>query len=525
MKLIKRAERKNNIIGEAILMPVPEGVIPVDTWVPDEEDNIVGYAGKTLIVPFDKIFDRNTIESVNVFDISLKEAYYKQLDVISLYINYFLKFYDPDKELIMAYLKLKHMIDVADSKDIKRESMIKFINKWLFTDSICKKIAKMSQDNYRVDLTTEIQKKHKSSRKEYPAALQFNEHHAEILMRVSVAIKFVIPIVLHYIKVFRGKKEAKNCLYCYYMPLFKNKILTEDVNILGKLRHTISTRVNSYSKPDRSIYGRHEALGSSVETFIEDLFHKNLITDTVFSYRYNGNIISYNSVVLRYQLAFHSKEDLKMDFLTVSTEKEPEGLSGLDKMEMYTTKIDSFLLLFSNVNIQDTIKRIRGRIKMTISQEEIDFYLNNHDFNNTSKELLFYFYAKYFGGFRDLNFVKRVDYVTLMIIMKRMLEADGDKYINQIVSANVKGKSSARVIRNAKFLEKITTSSVYQKLMEKKYSALKDEKNSPVIALLSRIINTNWTIVDYDIPEHLGEPFELNNDTLSEEFLRFVDNI
>ena len=61
--------------------------------------------------------------------------------------------------------------------------------------------------------------------------------------------------------------------------------------------------------------------------------------------------------------------------------------------------------------------------------------------------------------------------------------------------------------------------------MEKKYSALKDEKNSPVIALLSRIINTNWTIVDYDIPEHLGEPFELNNDTLSEEFLRFVDNI
>ena len=117
-------------------MPVPEGVIPVDTWVPDEEDNIVGYAGKTLIVPFDKIFDRNTIESVNVFDISLKEAYYKQLDVISMYINYFLKFYDPDKELIMAYLKLKHMIDVADSKDIKRESMIKFINKWLFTNSI-----------------------------------------------------------------------------------------------------------------------------------------------------------------------------------------------------------------------------------------------------------------------------------------------------------------------------------------------------------------------------------------------------
>lgn len=525
MKLIKRAERTNNIIGDAILLPLKEGVTAVDLWEMKPEDNIVGYSGKTLIIPFNDIFKRDTVETFNVFDISLKEAYYKQLDVITLYINYFLKFYDPDHELIMAYLKLKYIIDVADTKNIKRESMIDLIMEWLFTDSICAKIAKMSQDNYRVDLNADNQKKRKSSKKVYPPALQFNEHHAEILMRVSVSIKFIIPVVLHYIKVFKSKKESKDNLYKYYMPLFRNPVLTDDVNILGKLRHTIASRVNSYSKPDRGIYDKHEAVGSSVETFIEDLFHKNLITDTVFSYRYNGNIISYNSVVLRYQLAFHSKEDLKMDFLTVSTEKEPEGLSGLDKMEMHTTKIDSFLLLFSKVNIQDTIARIKGRIQMEISPEEINFYLECHDFNNTSKELIFYYYAKYFGGFRDLNFVKRVEYVTLMIIMKRLLEADGSMYLNQVISANVKGKSSARVIRNAKFLDKIVTSSIYQNLMKKKYPSLKDEKDCPVIALLSRIINTNWTIVDYDIKEHVDEPLEINNDVLSEEFIKFVDSI
>lgn len=109
--------------------------------------------------------------------------------------------------------------------------------------------------------------------------------------------------------------------------------------------------------------------------------------------------------------------------------------------------------------------------------------------------------------------------------MKRMLEADGCMYLNQVISANVKGKSSARVIRNAKFIDKIETSGVYQNLMEKKYPALKKEKDCPVIALLSRIINTNWTIVDYDIIEHLDEPLELNNDVLSEEFLKFVDSI
>ena len=525
MKLIKRAARSNNIIGEAILLPVKEGVVPVDTWKPDDEDVFASYEGKCLIILFDKIFERPTVKEFNCFDISLKEAYYNKLDIISLYINYFLKFYDTDKELLMAYMKLKHMMDVKYVKNMKRSSMITNIMNILFTDSICEKIKKMSLDNYRVDLTTEINKK-KSSKKTYAPVLQFNEHHAEILMRLSVAIKFAIPVILHYIKVYYNKDEAKLNIYKYFMPLFKNPILIEDVNILGKLHHTISTRVNSYAKPDRSIYGRHEALGSSVETFIEELFHKNLITDTIFSYQFNGNIISYNSVVLRYQLSFHSKEDLKMDFLLVSTEKEPEGLSGLDKMEMYTTKIDVFLILFSQVNIEDTINRIKSRMKIKIDQDEIDYYKTHHDFNNLSKELVFYFFAKYFGGFRDLNFIKREQYVMLMIIMKKMLEAKGNLYMNQLITANVKGKSSARIIRNSKFLDKVMTSSIYEELMKEKYPSLIDEKNnSPVITLLSRLINTNWLCVDYDMQDKFGVDLELDNEILSAEFLKFVNNI
>lgn len=525
MKLIKRAKRENGVIGEAILMPVKEGVIPVDEWDMEDSDSIVGYCGKSVIVPFDQIFKRKIIQNFCIFDISKKEAYFKQLDVITKYINYFLKYYDPDQELIMAYLDLKYIIDNPAVTKLKRESMIDLIMDRLFTDSICEKIKKMSQDNYRVDLTSEAKKKRKSSKKEYAPVLQFDEHHAEVLMRISVAIKFAIPIVLHYIKVFKGKNEAKLHLYKYFMPLFRKPILNDGVNILGKLRYTIASRVNSYAKPDKPVYDKHEALGSSVVTFIEELFHKNIITDTVFSYQYKGNVISYNSVVLRYQLAFHSKEDFKMDFLQVSTEKEPEGLSSLDKMEMYTTKIDSFLLLFSKVNIDDTIERIKHRIKMEIDESEIQFYMDNHDFNNISKELVFYYFAKYFGGFRDLNLIKRRQYVILLIIMKRMLEVDDCMYLDQIVSGCVKGKSSAMVIRNSKFIETIATSSVYKNLMAKKYPSLVEEKDCPVIALLSRLINTNWTIVDYDIPSRTGEDLEINNVVLSEEFLKFVDTI
>ena len=53
-----------------------------------------------------------------------------------------------------------------------------------------------------------------------------------------------------------------------------------------------------------------------------------VITDTVFSYCFNGNIVSYNSVILRYQLGFHSKEDLKamVDMLRERSEGRPIGI-------------------------------------------------------------------------------------------------------------------------------------------------------------------------------------------------------
>lgn len=525
-KLIQAAARKNNIIGEAVLRPLKAGIIPIDEWQPEDADIIVRHSGKTAYVPFDEIFERSVEMSFNTFDLSYKEAYYKKLPNITHYINYFLKYYDPERELILAYLRLKWMIDSNEIKNLRRDSFIEWMNRVMFTDSICSKIAHLSKDNYRVDLEPNKHKKRKGNKKVFPAALQFNEKHAEILMRVSVAIKFAIPIVMHYIRTYKGKSEPKLNLYRYFMPLFSNHILVEDVNILGKLRHTIASRVNSFAKPDKGIYEKHEAMGSSTETFIEDLFHKNIITDTVFDYQFNGNIISYNSVVFRLQLTFHSKEDLRKNFHEVSTEKEPEGLSGLDKMEMYTTKIDSFLSIFSRVNIKDTMGRIRKRVKVAISPNEVQFYLNYHDFNVISKELIFYFFAKYFGGFRDLNFIKREDYVLLMIMMKRMLEAEGLGYLSQLASASIQGKSSARVIRNSKFLDKVMQSDIYQNLMEKKYPSLKCEKDSPVITLLSRIINTNWTVCDYDVTEHLGERLVIpDNDVLAAEFLKFVDSI
>ena len=193
---------------------------------------------------------------------------------------------------------------------------------------------------------------------------------------------------------------------------------------------------------------------------------------------------------------------------------------------MHTTKIDEFLIIFSNVNINTTIKAIKKKLKIKISKDEINFYMKYHKLNKISKKLIFYYYAKYFNGFRDLNLIKKRQYVLLMLIMKKRLEAKGYIYLNQIISANIKGKVSTRTIRNSKFLEKVSTSSVYQNLIKNKYASLeKMGHGDEIINILSSIINTDFVMIDYYLPEHLGEDIGLDLETISEECLDFINQI
>ena len=56
-----------------------EEFIRIDEWVPEKKDNIITYDGKMILVPFDKIFNRQNNEMLNNFIIK-KESYVKKLD-------------------------------------------------------------------------------------------------------------------------------------------------------------------------------------------------------------------------------------------------------------------------------------------------------------------------------------------------------------------------------------------------------------------------------------------------------------
>ena len=113
-----------------------------------------------------------------------------------------------------------------------------------------------------------------------------------------------------------------------------------------------------------------------------------------------------------------------------------------------------------------------------------------------------------------------------MILMKRDLQLKGDIYLPQIVSAYIDGRINARTIHNAKLIDKIQNSEIYNRILSEKYSSLKGmEKSEIIISLLSTLINTQFRYCDYDMMDRLNEEIEIDFDTLSQEFLDFVNRI
>ena len=521
---------------EIEILPVKPGVIAVDdlypvweysdksdkeelSWNIPEEDRILKVQDKkNIVIKFSEIFYCRPI--LDVFYLRYKDSYINKLDLITHYINYFLKFYDDDKELLTNYFHIKYLIDVDRNAVLGRKQFIDMLFTSLITDTIYAKVKKMVEDNYRIDLSQTNTENIK-----YSESLEFTNEHAKLLLVISVIIKILIPVVLHYIAMYKDKKEIHN-LSMYYKPIFEMVEENENVNLYGKLFNSINVKVNLSETKNSVIWGKYEMEQEDTASYTEELLDKNIIVDNVFKYLFIKNIIAFNSVIIDTQLEFFVIKNLNVNYREISTDKDSEGLSSLDKLEMNTVKIDESLVILSKINIKRTIKHIKREMCIDISKDEQQFYYKFLKITPIGKTLLFYYYAKYFDGYRDLKSINLKQYIDLMILMKRDLQLKGDIYLPQIVSAYIDGRINARTIHNAKLIDKIQNSEIYNRILSEKYSSLKGmEKSEIIISLLSTLINTQFRYCDYDMMDRLNEEIEIDFDTLSQEFLDFVNRI
>ena len=154
----------------------------ITQWEPScPEEDIVNYDGKKFIIRFEKMFHSKKVSIYDNFFIK-KGSYEKMLPVITKYIGFFINTYDPDKELVLAYLKLK--FDMDQNKRFTEENpdqLIDLIYELIFTPTMIDKIKSMVEDNYLDDIeSSEESQKYLNKEKKHLESLEFTNQHVDI---------------------------------------------------------------------------------------------------------------------------------------------------------------------------------------------------------------------------------------------------------------------------------------------------------------------------------------------------------
>ena len=575
-------------------------------WKPDKKSLICEQDGKLIVCHFEKVFGHD--EKLSIYDRFLigRDSYVKQLDQIIRYINFLMSEYDTDNELVTAYLKIKFAVDKENAFSADDLMSYKaFLYDILFTNSMIDKINTMVEENYLDDIEVPVDdKKYSKDTKKYLESLEFTNNHIQILLKISIAIKIMVPVLFHFIQKNKLKSNEEDFLYNFYDDLFdlfgfstywtlydsSNKVketnipdikvkefsalnkvpiilnergyvceyvdeetgevcqfLKKRINMYNKLYAYVKTKVSENEVNNSKMYDQRAIFGDDLVNVINYFVKKILIADTMMKYKFNEiwdkttksykeNIVGFNKTVVKYQLMYYLKAQYIKNPSEITSTKNSEGLSSVDKFLMNQNKIDEGSVILSEINIKCTIGMIRELIDVPLSDEEIQYYMDNHKPDYIQVQLVYAYYTKFFGSYRDLNLLRFRDYIILLLLLKKKLlidlgyeeDVDGELHyaaLPYIISGNVLDKVNTRIIRNNTFITELFNNSDYNELMNSKYDLLSTINNESIISILSGIINTKFTYVTYEAQDLLGKEINYNVDKVSSELLFLLNSI
>lgn len=480
-------------------------VIPVDDWVPEKEDLIFRHCKDAILLPVSEYFGVSGVDTFNYFILSAKRCYNgdKLREHTTHYLNYFIKFYDTDKELLAVYYKLKFMIDFEPLYD--KEAFIYDIKKYIFSPSILYKVDLMNRDNYSLKLDYKNKK---------DPSLQYTDKHGYILMKISVLMNILIPLITHfiYVKKIENSNDFILEVYDIIFSMF-------NVDIYSKLYETSYSNIIGSERDHSTLWAMQSIRGKNTTTHTLDSVI-NIILNIIPKYNYNENIIHFNyrSIVKNtgYQVVDIGYE---CKFVPLSMSKrDAEQNSEFDKFESFLTKQDESLYIQNKVNCDTTMRNIELMFG-PFDEDEIKFYMDKiGGINDFQKELIFNLFYKYFGDPISIKSINKIQYIKLLIVAKRILLANRMVILPYIISSKIT-RLVTRKNLNKKEQTKVTSSELYQYIVDK-YKSEKIEKY--ILSLIATILSSSFEILDFYDDKLNGQPVELIPDIVCEEIMLYV---
>lgn len=258
---------------------------PVDEWVPAPEDMVFTTVKGAIMTDISSFFGMSNNPNLDSFYLKSKRSYNNQKvrDHIVQYLNYFEKFYDFDKQLISIYATIKYLIDYEPSYG--KEAFFYDIRRYIISGAIAIRADYMNRDNYNLSLTYRNKKN---------PALQYLDRHALLLMKISLLMNMMAPLLCHFMSM-RGIKNSSEFLLEIYDDLFH---IDPDIDIYSKLYETAESNIEKAAKDNPGIFAKQDIRGINVTTHAISSV-QNIALNIIIKYRYDSNMIHLN------QLRFH----------------------------------------------------------------------------------------------------------------------------------------------------------------------------------------------------------------------------
>jgi hypothetical protein len=469
----------------------------------------------TIICNFDKVFPNMEKKNLNVFYI-LRPAFYNKADLICDNINIFMDYYDKDKEFITCYINLKVKTDLTIMTYTFTSFIADVINQ-LFSESMIQKIRNFVDDQYRIDLEASTDK---DKYKDNPH--QFTNKHGKILMCISTAIKFIIPIISHYYVVRKEmldsmvmKKYLYHCFYALF-PLFE-----EDTLVYNKIYATVDKAVSNSEYSDSGMWKRNKNKGIT-PSFEKTRITKMVIQDLIYKYTFDEIMINLNYAGIRRTLKHTIEGKDSHDYSDINTKRSDNKMSGLEQLEMNAAKIDERDIIISSHGSQNKVKRLASQYGLEITDEDLKFYKENLNMNSAQTNIVLQFFADDFRGLENMKFIKRKDFFKLVIIMKEELIKRGFKVVPSLITGSPSNKIKGRKMGSKKF-NKVKFLPRYYNLMKQYRDVASSINEDIVMKYISSFINVPLVYVDHTDKDKLGEEIEVNENLVIDETIRLIE--
>jgi hypothetical protein len=510
--------------------------IPVDDW--DEEtpisaqDRIFRNIKGEIIIPLAEYFHNNgkdmeEHQALDYFYMSTKRSYNSDetRKHICKYLNYFEKYYDKDKELLVVINKIKIQIDFF--RDYSIDNFMDDVNRFIIRhNSLSWKIRHFVDDNYSMNL---------SNNNNRTPNLQFNNEHAKVLYEISLLMNIYIPLATHYMYVHLIKESAD--IQRFMLKLFDMCMVKYEeergIHVFNKLYETALSIVNKSKNPDKQLWEKNQIRGNNTTTHTRDSV-VDIILQIMPKYTYNASIINFNYFSGRQFLKYKITDiayECSLSKLSSSKRDEDQN-SEYDRYEARLNKKDEALLLQNKVAAEMAVKKVE-EFWGPFTDAEIEHYRKrltkdgSPAINPFQQQFVKYLYDKDFGDPITLNAIKnQTDYIKLIIAGKRYFIQTGRVSLAYILSSRVI-RTPSRKILSRKDVMRIENNDLYAQIKHKYNNENVEQK---IWEFIGVVMSSQFEIIDFDpekgCPTKIdGETLPIINDLVNEDLQKFIAEI